>query len=89
MYQVIDGQVVNDAGEIAVSYYQTIPHTIIVSGYEYAFTVTANICMAWIKPEHVDKILGIRKACCGNSPKQVYRLEILDHVRRWTNGGGR
>lgn len=89
MYRVINDRVVNDAGEVAVSYYQTIPHVIGVSGYEYAFRVSANICMAWIKPDHVDKILGIRKACCGNSPKAVYRLEIESHVRRWINGGGR
>lgn len=89
MYQVIDGKVVNDAGEVAVAYYQTIPHVVGVSGYEYAFSVKANICLAWIKPEHVDRILAIKKNCCGNNSRYVYRLEILDHVRRWTNGGGR
>ena len=89
MHQTVGDRVINDQGQIAVSYYTTIPHVIGVMKTEYAFTVSANLCMAWINPEHVDAILRIKKNCCGNNSKTVYRLEHEDHVRRFTNGGGR
>lgn len=79
----------NAAGEVALRYYQTIPHTISVSGQQYAFVVRANICLAWIKPEHVAKVLSTTKRCCGNSVKTVYHYANESDVRRWTNGGGR
>lgn len=89
MYQIVDGRVINEQGQIAVSYYTTIPHVIGVMKTEYAFTVSANLCMAWINPEHVDSILAVRKNCCGNNSKTVYRLEHEAHVRRFVNRGGR
>ena len=88
-YSTIDGKVINDAGEIAVAYYQTIPHVVTVYNYGYAFTVNANICMAWIKPEHLDSVLDIVKRCCGNNSKHVYRLEHEAHVRRWLGEASR
>jgi len=74
---------------VAVCYYQTIPHTIKVVDTEYAFVVRANICLANVKEEHVDKVLGITKFCCGNNKKKVYRLANENDIRRWNNGGGR
>ena len=89
MHQKINGRVINETGEVAVSYYQTIPHLVTVAGHEYIFSVRANICLAWIQPEHVDKLLTVKKDCCGGSKKTVYRIENEDNVRRWVNGGGR
>lgn len=79
----------NDRGDTALRYYQTIPHTIVVSGHQYAFVVRANICLAWIKAEHLEKVLSTTKICCGNSAKKVYHYANESDVRRWTNGGGR
>lgn len=84
--------ITNDAGEVAIKYYQTVPHTVKVAGQEYyAFVVRANICLAWIRPEHVAMVLSIRrKKCCGNGAKpNEYRYANESDVRRWTNGGGR
>jgi hypothetical protein len=89
MYKTVGDRVINDQNQVAVSYYTCVPHVIGVMGTEYAFTVKANICMAWINPEHVDAVLRVKKNCCGNNSKTVYRLEHEDHTRRWTNGGGR
>lgn len=90
MYHEEDGRVVNDAGQVAISYYQTIPQNIQVSGKQYSFSVRNNICMAWIEPEHVDTVLAIKRQCCpGSSPKNVYRLEHLAHVRRWMGDASR
>lgn len=82
-YSTVDGKVINDAGDIAIAYYQTIPHTLKVNSRDYVFAVKRNICMAWIKAEDVDTVLGIYKTCCGNNRRIVYRLEHETHVRRF------
>ena len=79
----------NENGEVAVAYWNTIPHVVSVMKHEYAFVVRANICLAWVQPEHVERLLAIKKDCCGGSKKRAYRLENEDNTRRWTNGGGR
>ena len=71
----------------AICYYQTIPHVIKVADTEYAFAVRHNICLSEVKDEHVDKILGITKVCCGNNKKKVYRLASETDIRRWNVGG--
>lgn len=76
-------------GQVAIAYYQTIPHVIEVHTHEYAFVVRADICMAWILKEDSGAVLGMTKVCCGNHPRTVYRFANEDDVRRWTNGGGR
>lgn len=75
-------------GKIAIAYYQTIPHVIKVNGINYAFTVKANICMAWVDQENSDAVLRVVKDCCGGRKNTVYRYANESDVRRWTNGGG-
>jgi len=75
-------------GQVAIDYYQTIPHVVQVNRNEYAFVVRADICMAWIKEEDVNAILSVTKQCCGGNRNTVYRLANENDVRRWTNGGG-
>ena len=79
----------NESGEVAIVYYQTVPKVISVQRTEYAFAVRANICMSWVKPEHVDSVLSITKSCCGGNSKQVFHYANKTQVRRWINGGGR
>lgn len=84
-YQTVEDRVINENGEIAVAYYQTIPHVLEVHKKEYAFVVKRNICMAWINPEDIDAVLGVVKTCCGNQRRTVYRLEHETHVKRWVD----
>jgi hypothetical protein len=79
----------NEQGQVALRYYTTTPHVIRVGGIDYAFAVKANICLAWINPEHVNTVLGMKHHCCGNSYNQAYFYANESAVRRWTNGGGR
>lgn len=77
-------------GNVALKYYQTIPHVVAISDQtSYAFAVRANICLAWVRPDHVEKMLNKTKVCCGGNRKKVYFLANENDVRRWTNGGGR
>ncbi len=75
-------------GDVAVAYYQTIPHVVKANGYTYAFVVRANICMAWIKESDIGAIMSITKTCCGGKKTVAYRYANENDVRRWTNGGG-
>jgi hypothetical protein len=58
---------------------------------EYVFVIQADIAIAWIKDEDVPKILNIREDCgCGSHTKKaVFFVADEDHIRRWTNRGGR
>lgn len=81
--------VTNDDGWIALKRYQTINKVVAVRGEEYLFFTKANICLAWIRPEHVDQVLNIKKVCCGGSRKPKFRYASDADVRIWTAGGGR
>ncbi|RMD57938.1 hypothetical protein D6833_13415 [Candidatus Parcubacteria bacterium] len=59
------------------------------NGHEYVFTVRANISLTWVEPEDVQRILNIRRACCGGKRNQQFFLANESDVRRWTNNGGR
>jgi len=79
----------NDDGWVALKRYQTINKLVTVGDEEYLFMTRANICMAWVRPEHVDQILSKKKVCCGGSKRPQFRYANDDDVRRWTSGGGR
>jgi len=82
-------QQVNEQGQVAIKFYQTLPRVVRVGGVDYAFVVRANICLAWINSEHVGIILAMKHKCCGDSYNQAYFYANESDVRRWTNNGGR
>lgn len=72
---------------VAICYYQTIPHIIKVIDAEYAFSVRNNICLSYVKPEHVDTVLNMKKTCCGGNKKKIYRRATDIDEKRWEFGG--
>jgi len=59
-------------------------------GREYVFVPNNGICLAWVHPDDVQKLLNLREGCgtCGNGKKkQSYWLADETIVRRWTYGG--
>lgn len=83
-----NGVIRNTNGQVALKHYQTVPHTLKVGDYEYAFVVRANICLCWIDDEDVNTVLALTKTCCGGNKNTIYRYANESDVRRWTNGGG-
>jgi len=82
----------NAQGQVAMKYRATTPHAFKVNGTGYVFTVRAHICMAWIQPEHVEIVKGLRHKSCHCSNPRIHPDYVLcsaDDVRRWTVGGGR
>jgi len=58
-----------------------------IGGDGYVFVVRANISLAEVKDEHVEKILQVKGGCCG-SKQPVFMKANEDDIRRWKNGGG-
>jgi len=85
MYQVIDGRMVNEKGEVAIRYNMTIPKYIQIGKREYVFGVRANISLVWVHPDDVDKMLNMKKICCGGSINKVCHLANELDVKRWLN----
>lgn len=83
-----NGKVYDENGNIAVAYYQTIPQVVKVRGSTYLFTVKANICLAFVAPEHVEAVLGITKECCNGTHHATFHLPSLINAKRWVNNGG-
>lgn len=76
-------------GNVAITYFQEVPQQVKIGDTTYRFAVHANICMAWVKKEHVQAVLNITRTCCGGNKRHPYREANETQVRRWTNRGGR
>lgn len=86
-------QITNDAGQVAMKYMRK-QRALVTCGpaedrRQYVFHMRANICMAWIEPDHVPCVLAVKGGCCGNKKSGVITFANESDVRRWTNGGGR
>ena len=74
-------------GKVAIKYFQQVGQKVQVGKDVYVFDVKMNVCMAWVKKEHVDAVLNIVKECCGGNKKKPYRLANELDVKRWMNEG--
>lgn len=83
MYQVVNGSVVNENGEIAVRWNRLMQKYIRVGSREYIFVVKSNIALAWIHPDDVEKVLAIQISCCGGRAALACTLANELSVRRW------
>jgi len=81
--------VTNEDGWVALKRYQTINKLVTIGEMQYLFSTRANICIAWVRPEHVNQVLTLKKVCCGGSKKPQFRYANESDVRRWEAGGGR
>jgi hypothetical protein len=81
-----DGRIVRD-GKVAVKYFQQVGQVVKIGQDAYRFDVKLNICMAWVKEEHVNQVLNITKICCGGNKRKPYRLANELDVKRWMGEG--
>ena len=77
----------NNNGWIALKRYQTINKVVTVGKEQYAFCTSHNICMAWVKPEHVNQVLAVQRVCCSGSKKSQFFYASETDVRRFEHGG--
>lgn len=78
----------NENGEIAITYYQSVPKKVYVAGQLYIFGVRNRISICWIKKEHVDTVLSMKKKCCGGRTQSgVFRYTTEVELKRHEFGG--
>lgn len=77
----------DDSGYTAIRHYSSSPRQVVIGSDTYCFVPRHNISLAWVKNEHVDQVLAIKKVCCGGSKKPRFLLADDVHINRWRNGG--
>lgn len=80
--------VTNEEGQVALVYYQAIPHVVKARQTEYAFVAKRAISLAWINPDDVEALLSVRRQCCGGNKAPSYQYANEAQVRIW-NGAER
>ena len=82
--------ITNENGDVAITYFQSSGKYLRMGdGTEYVFSKIRNVCMSWVDPKHVDRVLATtRKKCCGGNKKRVFRLSSQQEVNLWTGVGG-
>lgn len=81
-------KVVNTSGYVAVQHYNANGWTVKIESdnITYTFVPRHNLSLAWIKEEHLGKVLSIRrKGCCGTNP-QRFHLASQINVNLWNTG---
>lgn len=84
-FRTVGDRVVNDAGQVAVKYFQPMAQTLKIRSKTYVFQVKKNLSIAWIDAEDVEEVINVTKVCCGGNRNKVFRLEHELHVKRWLN----
>ena len=77
----------NDAGQIALKRLRTNPKLVqLGTDTFYQFSPRYNICLAWVDPEDVDRILSMKRDCCGSGGKRQFWLASESDVFRYNTG---
>ena len=84
MYTVLEnGRIANENGEIAIRYKPDIPKYLQVGKSEYVFTVNNHVSLIWVKPDEVDRILNMKKECCGGNTTFPCQIASEVAVKFW------
>lgn len=82
--------VTNEAGQIALVFYQPIPKALTIPGKpkpkEYITTVQHGVSLLWADPKDVDKILATKVYCCGGRANTAFRYASQPAVNVWRFG---
>lgn len=71
----------NEAGQVAMVYYQPAPG--LREGYY--FDVQHGVCMAWVNPQDVGRLLAVRAGCCGGQRQAIFPAN-QEQVNVFTTG---
>jgi len=73
-------------GKVAIQHYTSNGWTVQVDDDIYTWTPKYNVSLAWVKKEHVDKVLAIRnKSCCGNTRTRFVPASLIN-TNIWETG---
>ena len=87
-----DIRITNSAGDVALQWALSRPaKPVKIDGTEtvYVFTPRHNVWMAWVKPEHVDRLLAFKEKTCNcnsGTYKNAFKLATRINVNLWEYG---
>lgn len=73
--------ITNEAGQVAMVYYQPIPG--LREGY--FFDVKHGVAMSWVNPQDVGRLLAVRAGCCGGQRQAIFPANA-NQVSVWSDG---
>jgi hypothetical protein len=78
----------NENGQVAIAYYQPIPHVVEIGKVGVAFVVQWNVCLAWVDESLAPALFSITRKCCGQSGngQPSYYYASPSQIAVWTNG---
>ncbi len=87
-----DGIILDDSGKVAIQYVISENGKRVIfeeTGHDYTFAPQHHVCLAFVSPEDVSRLLGIReKSCnCNNGTyKNAFQYATLTNVNIWYTG---
>lgn len=81
--------VTNADGWIALQHHNSNGRTVQIDTVYYAFTPQHNISLAWVRPEHVDRILAVQDKSCncgGGRFRPAFFYASQTNVCLWETG---
>lgn len=79
--------ITNEQGQVALVYYQPIPKVITVGEVVVAFDCQYGISLAFVSPELVDSLLGLKAGCCGSKQQAIFEASQVQYSH-WLDGKG-
>jgi hypothetical protein len=80
--------VINENGYVALRYFQSINKYVSIGDpvqREYLFVSgNSGVSLAWIAPQDVDRILAMKKMCCGGNENPMFHYANERDVQIWT-----
>jgi len=71
---------------VALEHYNSNPRIVKVDGCVYNFFPKFNVSLAFVKPEHVEKLLAMQvRICCGKT-KPLCHLASETNINIWKTG---
>lgn len=81
--------VTNSDGWVALQHYNSNGKTVQIDGIYYVFVPQHNVSLAYVRPEHVDRILAVKERGCncgGNRMKPAFHYASQVNVCVWLTG---
>lgn len=80
--------ITNSDGLVALQHYNSNPRTVKIQedGTMYSFVPKSNVSLAWVKREHVDKLLTYKAKLCCRKNQNMFFLASQINVNLWETG---
>jgi hypothetical protein len=81
--------VTNADGWIALQHHNSNPRTVSIDTVYYVFVPQHNISLAYVRPEHLNRILAVQDKSCncgGGRFKPAFFIASQTNVNLWSTG---